>query len=211
MKLSIQMRDKHAHIRAQCESHPFVRGMADGSLPQDYFVRWVAQDWLYLQAYVEVLKQAAACAQDDNIREQWMELVRLTRDEELDLHRGLAREVGLDEAALSATIPYAATTKYIQTLEAAGSNYATLVATLTPCAVGYAEVALSLSALPRSPVPHYATWIDSYLDPAFQRVATWLEEELDQLSRADLSAIETAYEAAARCELEFWDALWQGA
>lgn len=211
MSTARRLRDRHAKTRAKCESHPFVLGMAHGSLPHDYFVRWVAQDWLYLQGYIEVLKQAARLASDDAVHERWMEMVRLTRDVELDLHRGLAREVGLDEAALDATIPYSATKQYLRTLEAASHSYETVVATLTPCAVGYAEIALVLGAMPRSPIPRYAAWIDAYLDPAFQQVPTWLEQELDRLPLTHIKHVERAYDAATRCELDFWDGLWTGA
>lgn len=211
MKMSQRLREGHADIRARCESHPFVQGLADGTLPHEFFVRWVSQDWLYLHVYVQVLEQAVALASNPAKREEWMEMLRLTRDVELDLHRGVAREVGLDAKALDSTTPYLATEQYLRTLKAAGKHYATIVATLTPCAVGYSEIALALGALPRSPVPLYAAWIDAYLDPAFQAVPTWLEQELDRLPTGDVIHIEEAYAAASRCELDFWDGLWLGA
>jgi len=31
--------------------HPFVRGIADGSLPPKRFERWVRQDYLYLKEF----------------------------------------------------------------------------------------------------------------------------------------------------------------
>lgn len=211
MSLARQLRERHASTRAQCESHPFVLGIADGTLPHEFFVRWVAQDWLYLQGYVVVLNRAAALAPDAATREKWLGMMRLTRDEELNLHRGVAREVGLDEAALDATTAYPATEQYLRALKAAGDTYATVVAKLTPCAIGYAEIARVLGAMPRSSVPRYAAWIDAYLDPAFQQIPVWLEQELDRFPSAELQAVEHAYAAATRCELDFWDALWAGA
>lgn len=210
MSLSRRLREEHAPMRARCESHPFVLGMGDGTLPHEFFVRWVAQDWLYLQGYLAVVQLAADLSDETDARARWLEMARLTRDVELDLHRGLAREVGLSETALAETEPYRATAQYLETLGAA-STYPEVVATLTPCAVGYTEIARCLGALPRSPVPRYAAWIDAYQDPAFQDVTAWLEVELDRSAPGYETLVEDAYAATVRCELNLWDALWNGA
>lgn len=209
MRISAKLRELHAPTRAACESHPFVLGMADGTLPLEYFQRWVAQDWLYLQGYLQIVQRAADLTTDEDTRARWLEMVRLTRDVELDLHRGLARDVGLSEDDLAQTAPYPATTRYLQTL-AAADTYHEVVATLTPCAVGYAEIAKKLGAMPKSPVPRYAEWIATYLDPSFQEVVPWLEAELDICSDGHEEAVSNSYAAAAQLELDFWDALYAG-
>ena len=45
-------------------SHPFVRGIADGSLAQDKFVFYMLQDYVYLIDYARVFAIAGLCLSD---------------------------------------------------------------------------------------------------------------------------------------------------
>jgi len=46
---------------AQVE-HPFVQGIANGSLDEQIFKRWILQDYLYLKEFARVFAWAAAKA-----------------------------------------------------------------------------------------------------------------------------------------------------
>lgn len=212
MSVAGRLRQENAALFEAALAHPFVTGIGDGGLPRHVFGRWIAQDWLYLQGYVEALERAATLADAEDASDFWQELARSTREVELDLHRGLAARFGLTIDDLDATAPYGATTAYLAVLREAGRTYPTLVATLTPCAVGYAEIARALASRGPSPEPDYAAWVETYTDAAFQQSVGVFTEELDRCASAlsDLTAIEQAYARAARCELEFWDGLWRG-
>ena len=193
-------------------SHPFVRGIGDGSLPREVFSRWIVQDWLYLQGYVDALEKACLLAPDASTGFLWSKLRNLTLDEELTLHRGLAEKFDLDPDDLDKAEPYHATRHYLDTLKAASRHYPTLIATLTPCAVGYAEIARELHAQNACAEPDYAAWILTYLDPAFQETIQLFEVELNRLGACEAARemIREAYAGAAQCEVDFWDGLWQG-
>lgn len=212
MSLARRLRTENAALFAQALAHPFVQGIGKGSLPREVFARWVAQDWLYLQGYVTALTVAAQKADAPDAARRWRELAHMTCTVEMDIHRGLARGFGLSPEALDRTPPYPATTEYLTVLSHACQSYPRLVATLTPCAVGYAEIAQTLAARGGSPEPDYAAWIASYADPTFQEMAAWFDRELDRCCAplADAREVEEAYERAATCELAFWQALWQG-
>ena len=45
---------ENGEIAAACLRHPFVRGLAEGSLDSTIFRRYVAQDVFFLQAYSTV-------------------------------------------------------------------------------------------------------------------------------------------------------------
>ena len=212
MSLARRLRRENDALFEAALTHPFVSGIGDGSLPREVFGRWIVQDWLYLHGYVQALEAAGALAPDESARSFWCDLARLTRDEELDLHRRLARRFGLSIDTLDQATPFEATTRYLDTLEAARQHYPTLVATLTPCAVGYAEIARALDARGACTEPDYAAWIGTYTDPAFQDTVRIFEGELDRCGEDEeaLPAIEEAYTEAARCELAFWEGLWRG-
>ena len=42
--------------------HPFLAGVRDGSVPEDSFDRWLAQDYLFAQALVRAQSRIAATA-----------------------------------------------------------------------------------------------------------------------------------------------------
>ena len=136
MSFTTKLRLENAPSFDAALTHPFVTGIGDGTLPRQFFARWIAQDWLYLHGYVQALHTAAQLADTQQARHFWHELATYTRDQELDLHRSLAQRFDLTPTQLDATIPYAATTNYLNTLKQACTTYPTLVATVTPCAVG---------------------------------------------------------------------------
>ncbi|RAL20910.1 hypothetical protein DL240_14625 [Lujinxingia litoralis] len=212
MSLASRLRRENDALFEAARAHPFVRGIGDGSLPREVFGRWITQDWLYLQGYVVALDAASQLALTESSRHFWGELARLTREVELELHRGLARRFGLPINALDEAAPFGATTSYLATLKAARSSYPTLVATLTPCAVGYAEIARDLDSQNAHRPADYDAWIATYTDAAFQQSVPIFEAELNRCTAIEgaMMTIEGAYKDAARCELEFWEGLWQG-
>ncbi len=198
-----RLRRQHAALLAACRAHPFVRGIADGTLPAPSFRRWVVQDWLYLLTYADVLDVAAASAPSPEARRRWAGLASLTREVELDLHRAFAARYDLSAADLDGAAPTEATTGYTRFLRAhAARGYGPLVASLVPCGVDYVEIARALSG---EVAPPYAAWVETYADPAFADAVAFMQAELDA-APGDEAELETAYAAGAAHELAFWDA-----
>ncbi|TVR00596.1 MAG: thiaminase II [Deltaproteobacteria bacterium] len=204
-----RLRAEAAPLREACLRHPFVHGIGAGTLAPEVFARWVCQDWLYLQRYVEVLGRAARIAPTAEARARWSELRALTVDHELDLHRAFAARFGLSAEALDATAPYEATRAYGRFLAESASSYPLLVAAVVPCGVGYVEIARALAAQPAPADARYADWIRTYDDPVFREAVAWMEAELDGHGSSD-GRVEETYHAGARHELAFWEALWAG-
>ena len=56
--------------------HPFVRGMADGTLPKECFMFYLKQDYLYLQHYARSAALAAyKCKTNERIFSQFNLLI----------------------------------------------------------------------------------------------------------------------------------------
>lgn len=204
-----RLRAATAELRAACRSHPFVRGLADGSLPPAVFARWIVQDWRYLQTYVEVLEAVADAAPTPAARQRWRETAALTRDEELDLHRAFAERFGLGAEDLDDAPDWPATAAYTAFLRtSAARSYACGVAALVPCGVGYVTLAQALAAGPPPADPRYVDWIRTYADPVFAEAVDWMESELDAAGGGD--EVDATYLEGARHELAFWEGLWRG-
>jgi hypothetical protein len=53
---------RHAAAWEAATVHPFLAGVRDGSVPEDSFDRWLAQDYLFAQALVRAQCRIAAAA-----------------------------------------------------------------------------------------------------------------------------------------------------
>ncbi|SRR6056297_1677644 len=212
MTVAKKLYDDNAQIFADALNHPFVLGIGDGSLPRTVFSRWIVQDWLYLRGYVAALEKAALLADEATMRRTWQDLKRVTQEEELALHRRLASKFDVGRECLDQASPFKATKIYLDILEAASLDYVALIATLTPCAVGYAGIAQKLKSQMADTDPDYADWIATYMDPAFHKTVSIFEAELDRCGQGEeaQSVIQPCYRKAARCELAFWEGLWRG-
>ena len=207
---SQRLRHQAAAQRAACRVHPFVRGIASGALPPAVFVRWVVQDWHYLQGYLEVLGALSRSAPGADARRRWQQMAVLTRDEELDLHRSFAKRFDISPAQLAGAAVWPGTRAYTAfQVDQASRSYGRGVAALVPCGVGYVSLARALAAEPAPADDRYADWIRMYCDPAFAQAVDWMETELDEVDE-DEAVLTAVYSEAASWELRFWEQLWQG-
>ncbi|MDO8184035.1 thiaminase II [Conexibacter sp. JD483] len=213
-------------------THPFVRGIGDGTLPLDRFRHFVRQDYVYLVDYGRLLALGCARAPELATMRRFAELTQAILVTEMDLHRAFALEWGVAPAELEAEPPTATTRAYTDFLlrTATLGDFADLVAALLPCMWGYAEVGARLAAAqpppaaasapdaatpaPDAAAPNpYARWIATYADPEFQALAAWCRELMDRIgSAADVptrARLHDVFAHSSRHELAFWDASWR--
>lgn len=189
-----------------CRGHPFVAGLADGSLPRACFADYVGQDAFFLDAFGRAYCIAAAKAPDaDGVRA--FHALASGALEELGLHGGYAAAWGIDLAAVA---PRPATRRYTDFLLATawGADVGLTAAALAPCMRLYACLG---RALARGGVPEhvYGAWIRTYSSPAFEALARRLEGLLDRYAR-DTPPVRAAYRYAMECERDFFDSAAQG-
>lgn len=192
-------------------AHPFIRGLADGSLPAESFRRWLLQDYLFLVEYCRVLAYAAARAPDLTTATRLADVLHATLHEEMSLHRRCAAEFGIDERELAAGDMAEVTRAYADHLlrVAATEDFAQLCCALLPCMWGYSELGQRLAREPSSPEPRYRAWIETYADAGFAELAGWCRELVDRVAagatRGTRSRMEREFLVSSRFELAFWD------
>jgi len=154
-----------AELRARIGACAFVRGLGSGELEQSAFLRYLAQDALYLRTYARVLAAAAALAPSVDEQSFWAS----------SAHRTLAAERALHESWQpnpDGVTAAPATTAYLNHLLApvARGDYATVIAGALPCFWLYADLGRRLR--PRAEPSHpYESWLRTYADPAFTAAA----------------------------------------
>ena len=198
--------------------HPFTNALADGSLPEAAFRRYLVQDYLFLiefaRAYALAIYKSPRLA---DMREAAAGLSAII-DTEMNLHVKLCAEWGLSPDDLEQAPPAVemlAYTRYVLDAGMRGDLLALKVA-LAPCVIGYAEIATRLAAHPGALAASnpYSVWISEYAGAAYQEVAAKARMQMDCLAdlyatparEADLTAI---FKEATRLEAEFWEMGWR--
>lgn len=208
-------------LRAACADdwrafthHPFLQGIADGTLPEAAFREYLVQDYRFLvqfarahalEAYkadtVEDLRWAAAAAAG---------IIEI----EMRLHVEYCAQWGLDEAALEAAEEDPANTAYTSFVLETGiaGDALDLAVALAPCTVGYGEIGARLAADPatvRGGANPYEAWIAAYAGAEYQDGVRDAVERMERLharhgSAARRNGLEDVFREAARLEAAFW-------
>lgn len=214
-------------LKAECRDdweayvgHPFVRGLADGSLPEACFRHYLAQDYLFLLNYARAY--ALAVVKSDTVEDlkQSAALVDLLLNTEVPLHLRFSARWGLSEAELAATPEADANrlyTRYVLDRGVTGDLLDLLVA-LAPCALGYAEIGRRLAAAPETKWDSnpYREWIELYAGEEFQEGAAAAAAQMDRVARqrgigepATASSrwpfLAENFRTATRLEIGFWE------
>jgi thiaminase/transcriptional activator TenA len=190
--------------------HPFLSGLADGSLPPDAFAFFVVQDALYLQRFAQALATVASRAPDAAGLEMFARHSADAITVEQKLHDSLLADLGIDQASAAAAEPAPTTLAYTSYLlaTACGGSYAEGVGAVLPCYWIYWEVGQEL--LRRgSPDPRYQRWIDTYGGDEFGGVVREVLAVTDRLgpglAPAERSLVHRHFRVTSRYEWMFWD------
>src|SRR3954453_4713158 len=109
---SDEMRAGSARLWEAQHAHAFVRGIADGTLPEERFAHYVRQDYVFLVEYARMLALGAARAPDLQTMRRFAALAQAILGQEMDLHRAFAREFEISQADLEAERPAPTTQAY---------------------------------------------------------------------------------------------------
>lgn len=181
--------------------HPFIRGVADGSLPRQAFAHYVAQDAFFLECFARGYALGVASSSDRATLDSFADLLQGVR-EELRLHADYAERWGID---LTSVEPASATLAYTDFLLSTASpgDVGLISAAMTPCMRLYAHLGQRL-AMEGATGP-YEEWVVTYASPEFEALAARLEALLDQHA-TDTADVRTAYRRAMRLEVDFFSA-----
>lgn len=198
----------------QAATHPFVRGLAAGTLTPAQIRCYLVQDGIYLTGYVQVCRALAARAVTDSDRRLFEDSARLSEEAEADMQARLSAVLGI--GSLSGE-PLPATEAYMRRERAAVEDPSRLVALAgaTPCNVLYAEVGRRLQEDPETARPDhpFRLWLDLYADEAVQAFADRWQEALDrwagEAGPEEQERALTAFADCMQCEIDFWEQAWQ--
>ena len=196
-----------ADLRRACDDVPFVRALADGSLPVGAFEDYLHQDALYLGTYSRVLARASQLAPDRPAQEFFARGAQSCLVVEQQLHRERLARAGRSWRGSASPV----TVAYTDHLEAVASrgSYAEVVAAVLPCYWVYADVGTRLLGRVDLDGHPYADWLGTYGDPAFAQLAAQARTLADDAAREAGPAVRDrmldAFVTSCRHEVAFFD------
>ncbi|GAX37547.1 TenA family protein [Nodularia sp. NIES-3585] len=204
MTLHTKLWAANQDLAQACLQHPFVQGIADGTLEPAKFAYYVGQDAFFLEAFARAYSIAAAKAPDW----QGFTTFHALADgvlAELKLHENYATQWGVD---LRVGEPGTATRRYTDFLLATAwsSDVGVTAAAMSPCMRLYAFLGQQLA---REGIPNhqYADWIRTYSSADFQPLTQQLESLVEHYATA-IPSVYSTYRYAMSCELDFFQAVW---
>ncbi|RUR86985.1 TenA family protein [Chlorogloeopsis fritschii PCC 9212] len=205
MTISNQLWEANQELAQACLVHPFVQGIASGTLAPYKFAYYVGQDAFFLEAFARAYSIAAAKAPDWEGFNTFHYLAGGVL-QELWLHESYAAKWNVN---LRSTEIGAATRRYTDFLLATawGQDVGLTAAAMSPCMRLYAFLGEQL-AQDGIPNHQYADWIRTYSNGDFQSLAQELESLVERY--ATTSALtDSTYRYAMLCERDFFQAAWE--
>lgn len=195
--------DDNRDLAEACLEHPFIVGLADGSLSESRYGLFAQQDHFYLDAYARSYAWGAVRAHDWGTRRQFGSLLSGILSEGT-LHEQTAPELGV---SLEDVQPLPAAREYTDFLlaTAATGTIGEHLAAMAPCAKLYGWLGTRLADQPYD--ERYGFWIDMYSGPSYLEKVEIIMGMLDEHGE-DSAAEAIKFRTAMELEYHFFDSAW---
>lgn len=204
----LRLRNDVAWRRAT--EHRFVVELADDSLDKGVFLRYLIQDYVFIETLVTVMGYTVALAPDMPTKKRLSEFLSVLTSDENDYFVQSFDALGTSVAEVEQTALSQSTAQIRQSMLDAASygRYEDVLAVVVPAEWVYLTWA-SNCAERRPRTPYFAEWIDLHAIPEFLGFVDWLRRELDRfgplLSGIDRSRIESRFGSIVTLEYNFFE------
>ena len=200
-------------------AHPFVRGLADGSLAVNKFRFYLLQDYLYLFDYAKVFAQGVVKSREPEVMRVFSSYGASILNGEMEIHRGYMARLGITEAQAEAVQPSLSILSYTAYMRAVAAEEgpAEIMAAVLSCAINHKYSGQWV----RKNYPHaenhdfYGEWVRGYASEDYaaenQRLIALMERLSTDYTEAQLQRLTDIFVACSRYEAMFWDMAWDGA
>jgi thiaminase (transcriptional activator TenA) len=210
MTFSKELRKEADPIWEASFHHPFVTGIADGTLSLESFRYYVLQDAYYLSHFARIQALGAAKAADLHTTNRLAIHAQGTYEAELSLHENFSKRLGITEEEKQNFV--AAPTAYAYTSHLYRAAYTgqlgDIIAALLPCYWLYYEIGERLlCATPDEPI--YQEWIQAYGGDWFRDLVEEQINRLDEIAQKvteeDRKRMKEHFIISSQYEYSFWE------
>lgn len=204
-------------IWAAYNEHPFVKGIADGTLDKDKFKYYMIQDYLYLIDYTKVFAIGAAKARDESTMKYFAEYTDSIMNSEMDIHRTYMKRLGITQEDIDNTPMALDNRSYTAYMlkEAYEGGAAEVMAAILSCALSYEVIATRMVEADPKCAKHefYGEWVSGYASEEYHnsniKLVNMLEELCADLSDEKIERLTEVFVNCSRYETGFWDMSWE--
>ncbi|MGC8996710.1 MAG: thiaminase II [Fervidicoccaceae archaeon] len=196
-------------------THPFIRGLTDGSLKEEVFKRYVIQDTIYLRGFAKALASLAARSPEEDWQRIFVEDALGVYEVEKRLHESFFAAWGISRDEIERTPPNPVNAAYVNHLLAIvlSRDFPIGLSAVLPCYWIYLEVGRYLETR-GSPKDIYRKWIETYSTGEYvkivNRVLNIADEALNRISEEEWDEAKEAFRLSSIYEYLFWDAAYRG-
>ncbi len=216
MTTTERLLDAAKEIWAAYHVHPFVQGIADGTLDHEKFRFYMIQDYLYLIDYAKVFALGVAKATDMETMKLFAGYVSQIMDGEMDIHKGYMKRLGISEEEAEHTARALDNISYTSYMirVAYEEGPAEVAAAILSCALSYEVIAQEiLAAYPDADKhPFYGEWVSGYACEDYHQANQVLIKLTERLtknySEQQLAHLTDIFLTCSRYEGAFWDMAW---
>lgn len=204
--------NKSLEIYNKIIEQPFIKELADGTLSQERFGRYIAQDEVYVGNYGRQMFELANQMTKPEDKDFFMGFAQSGIESEKAMHQLLIERFGVDTEVIASPITKAYNA---HTQEAIDSHCAEVgIAAMLPCAWIYNQVGLHILSIAKLEGNPYREWIEEYGNEEFtagvnallELVDSWAKETTEEVR----AKMDEAYLVAAAYEYAFWDYGYRG-
>ena len=185
----------------------FLKELSEGSLSQDIFARYIAQDEIYLKNYYHQMNMLAELMEDEQDRELFLSFAQSGMEGEKALHDMLIESYGIDTDVEPSKVT-SAYNEHICKGIATGNPCIALAAVL-PCMWIYNQVGLYILEHSKLECNPYKEWILEYGQEEFtdgvNKVLNMIDDWAQKADRETRESMDFYYLKAALYEYAFWD------
>jgi thiaminase/transcriptional activator TenA len=210
--LADRLRADCALLWEELHRHPFIRGLAAGTLPPDSFRFYVEQNLQYLPEYARAIAIGASKAADLPTMRLFTDDLRNILESEIpeneELRRRVielgARDLGGAAGMAPANVAY---TGFLVSTAVQGSPLE-IMAAILPCTWSYGDIGARLAPDVREH-PVYAEWVRFFGSPEYAEIVARMRADFELLAaeatEASVERLSALFTASVRLERGFWD------
>jgi len=203
-------------IWAQFPGHPFLQGLADGTLDDRRFLHYLIQDTLYLREYARVFAMAMYRAERMEEIRMYYSLLSFVNENESSFRLQKLAEAGLCSAEVD-DMPFRPENRaYCDFMLEIARKHGVIeiMMAVLPCMLSYAWIFEKLvESTPHIRESRYWSFIEGYISKDYaedcRRWAAFTEARIGDMGEDDLQRLSGIFRSSSLHEAHFWDMSYQ--
>lgn len=216
MKVSDRLYASVKNIWDQYYTHPFVKGISDGTLPIENFQFYMIQDHKYLMQYAKVFALGVVKATEEADMRLFSNLIVATLDTENAVHQSYLKRLGISKEMIEQTPPSIVTDSYTNYMISIASKQglAELMTAVLACSWTYKLIGDFMETVPGAKEHEfYGTWVSMYMSEEYRASNDLMIEMVDRYTEhyteEQLQNLEHIINVCSQYEYMFWDMAWE--